>query len=239
MLTQYFVNARKVAQRKKELEKKMIEEMNKPEVVEEVYSCEEEVSEFDSLLRRNWFLNDYDIIDMMWEANEDVYEEIMNRIDTYPEHVQSVLRYAFRPPVLAKIKAKELTDEDMYKQYKAKQAEYDKIYTAAWEQYKKDMGMTRPVGELDDEYTDLYDALQLTKKKLEQEMKKPSKTYVPPHLRGTATLITPEIETLRIKIKNLENEIHNVKKEIEEAENNWENDRKDKFQSIFYKMLTV
>ena len=76
----YFDNARDVARRKAEWRQKRMEELMNPEVDEEaILAEEEEFQMFDSLLRRNWFVNDYDIIDLTWDASEEVFQRIMDK----------------------------------------------------------------------------------------------------------------------------------------------------------------
>lgn len=233
-IQEYFVNARKVAKRREEWVQKKIEEMENPPVIEEVYSCEEEFSEFDSLLCRNWFLTNEDIIDLVWEASEDAFMKIMDNLHRYPKNVQEVLLYSFNPPTFSNktLKLKNLTDEDMFQMYKAEQQRLEKLLDEEWNKHKKETGVTRPLGDVDEKYTDLYDELQRAKKKLEDV----SKVYVSPSLKKQGNT---ESDKAKENIKRIENEIVQVKKEIEQEEKKWEDDRKFNFQTKFYQMLPL
>lgn len=235
--------------RREAWEKKTFEEiMNPKPVVEEVYNCEQEFSEFDTLLRRNWFEDDDDIVQLVWDATEEAFQMIMDHVDTYPERVQRVLTCRFRPRVikvwkkLKLLKLKELTDTDMYKIEDYNQTEFDNKFEAEWQTYRKENGLSRPESEVDERYTDLYARLQKAKKNLEDEVKKPSsKRYVPPSMRDkTSVIVTPEVEKLQKSIQTLENEIAQVKKEIVNEEYIWENDKRTQYKhTIFNKMFVV
>jgi hypothetical protein len=235
--------------RREAWEKKAFEEMMNPKpVVEEVYNCEQEFSEFDTLLRRNWFDDDDDIVQLVWDATEEAFAMIMENVDTYPERVQRVLRYRFRPRVLKiwkqqkRFKVKELSDTDMYKIEDDNQTEFDNKLEAEWQAYRKENGLSRPESEADERYTELYGRLQKAKKTLEDEVKKPtSKTYVPPSMRNkTPAEKTPEVEKLQKVVQTLENEIAQVKKEIVNEEYIWENDKRTQYKyTILNKMFAV
>jgi len=222
------------AQRRAEIEKKRqerIEQMKK--------DFEEEFYQIDTLLRDQDFTNEELLIEYIWDQYDDVFNKIMENIKTYPDNVQEILTNAFNRPTFAtgKIKLVELSDEDMERLEKEKQKEIETKIEAEWQQYKKDQGMTRPEGKADEKYTELYETLQKTKKDLEEEEKKPNpnKKYVPIHLRGkTPEQLTPEVEKLKKKIQDTENEIVKVKKEIEKEEYNWENDKRKEATTYLY-----
>lgn len=233
----FFEHTREVAKRKAEWERKMLEELKNPKVIQQVIVVnEEEFQEFDSLLRRNWFVDDADIIDCVWDASEEVFERIMKNVYSYPERVRNVLLYTFNPPKMAtklSLKIRELSDQDMYRAHKQQEQITAKKVDEAWIQYKKDYGLTRPEGDVDAMYTDIYDQLQRKKKELEALQKKPTKTYVPPSMRGKQPA-SPEVTLLEKVIGNLENEIVEVKKQIELEEQIWENAKKS---SVYAQLL--
>jgi len=235
--------------RREAWEKKTFEEMMNPmPVIEEVYNCEQEFSEFDALLRRNWFEDDDDIVELVWDATEEAFEMIMDHVDTYPERVQRVLTCRFRPRVIKVwkkpklLKMKELTDKDMDKIEDTNQNEFENKFEAEWQTYRKENGLSRPESATDERYTELYTRLQKAKKDLEDEARKPtSKRYVPPSMRNsTPAEKTPEVEKLQKVIQTLENEIVQVKKEIVNEEYIWENDKRTQYKyTILNKMFAV
>lgn len=235
-LQQFFDHAREVAKRKKEWEEKMKQEMENPKLIQEVVnSYEEEFLEIDFLLRRDWFNEDSDILDLVWEASEEAFEKIMKNVNSYSDRVRNVLVYTFNPPKLStkmKMKCRDLSDLEMYRKQKEYQEALSKKVDEAWIQYKKDFGLSRPDGDVDAKYTELYDRLQEKKKELETKKNKPSKTYVPPSMRGKATI--PDNDPLEKEIQRLENEIVTVKKQIELEEQIWENGKKS---SVYEQLL--
>lgn len=192
---------------------------------------EEEFSEADSVLRTGYFDSEEYLIEYVWELEQDVFEKIMENKETYPEYVREFLINTFDPPKLAtgKIRLVELTDDDMDRMEFEKEQEFDKQFELEWQKYKKEKGISRPETETDDKYTELYEDLQTVKNELDTELKKPSvgRKYVTPAMRGKVTEVeSPEILKLKEKIKNIENEIIKVKKEIKQEEDNWENEKR-------------
>lgn len=224
------------------------EMMNPKPIVEEVYNCEQEFSEFDALLRRNWFYDDQCIIDLVWDATEEAFEKILENVDTYPERVQMVLTNRFRPRIRKiwkqqkGIKLKELTETDMTKIEDKNQTDFENRFEAEWQSYRTENGLSRPESDVDERYTELYTRLQLAKKELEDAAKKPtSKKYVPPSVRDRAPAnLSPEVEKLQKKMQSLENEIVQVKKEIVNEEYIWENDKRTQYKyTILNQMFSV
>lgn len=229
-LKQYFVNNRERNVRREKRAIERIEEMKRrcQEAEDQAKrACEREFSDIDVLLRRDWFVEDYDIIDLVWDVYDDVFDKIMNNTGAYSDRVRDVLVYTFNPPRLSKTrKAREITDGELEEHYITKQKELDTKVDQAWKIYKTTRGLSRPDGDVDNRYTELYEKLQEKKKELEAEQKKGSKKYVPPSARGKVTPVTPEVETLQKQISLFENEIAQAKKDIELEEQIWENVKK-------------
>jgi hypothetical protein len=204
---------------------------------------EEEFLEADSNFRMEYLVDADHIINYSWELREEVFKRIMDNIETYPEFVRQVLTQAFNPTPLSngKIKLVELTDEHMEQIEIQKEKEFDDKFEEEWQKYKQEIGLTRPESSVDEKYTELYEKLQDMKKKLEDEQKKPSeKKYVPIHLRGKEPTIPAEVEKIQKTISEIENEIVKVKKEIQQEEHNWENERRRENKTkIINKMFEV
>jgi hypothetical protein len=239
-IKQFLKHSREVAKKMDLWEKELIERMNNPVPIEEIYSCEEEFKDFDYLLRRNWFVNEDDILDLVWDASEEVFAKIMENVYTYPEPVRSVLIVHFANPKVSKdttIKIKDLSDYDMYKSFQKRNEDIQFKLEVAWRKYKKDNGMTRPHGEFDDKYEELEEKLQDVKKLIEAEKNKPSKTYVLPSKRNKVKPVNDDLEK---KVRSIENEIELVKKQIEQEEKNWEHGKKSEFSfQLWNKMFDV
>lgn len=194
---------------------------------------DEEFLHFDALLRRDWFVNDYDIIDLVWQASEEVFERIKKNIHTYSDRIQEVLMYTFDPPKFSTKQCRDLSDDEMAKMANDMEQQTAKKVDEAWKIYKEKHGLSRPDGDLDERYTDLYDQLQEKKKELETFKKNAPKKYVPPSMRGKEET-DPALEALEKKIFKLKNEIVEVKKDIELEEQIWENGRKA---SVYQQLL--
>jgi len=158
----------------------------------------------------------------------------MDNVHKYPVNVQETLLYSFNPPTFSNksLKLKNLTDEDMFQIYKVEQQRLEKLFNEEWNKHKKETGVTRPIGDVDERYTDLYDELQTAKRKLDEV----SKVYVSPRLKKQGNT---EADKVQENIKRIENEIVQVKKEIEQEEKKWEDERKFNFQAKFYQMLPL
>lgn len=248
-IKQYFINQREVDKRKQEARKRKLAEKiasKTPVIVEDVYAFEEEFSEIDFLLRRNWFGEDSDIIDLLWDISEESFGRIMENLNTYPQRVRYTLISGFKPKYytdcnLTKLPIKELTDGDLQTFEKNKYKELDQSIEIEWQKYKKERGLSRPEGDKDDKYTELYEEVNNTKKLLEDEVKKPTSIkYVPVHMRGKVPTVSPEVEKLQNKIKEIENEITKIKKEIKQEEEFWENDKRaESMSEIINKVFQV
>lgn len=232
-IQQYFENGRVFAARQKELRQKLLMKQTHLSTVEEVDTCEDEFLEFDTLLRRDWFVDDDDIIELVWDASEEAFVMIMNNLHTYSARVRSVLTNTFNMPKISqrvKMNVTCLTDDQLDHIETTKLKELSTKIEAAWQAYKKAHGLTRPENEVDDTYTELYEMLQ-EKKKTKELQNKSKKKYVAPSMRGKVEPVEP----IDIEIQKLENEITNVQQKIKDEDQLWENGKK----SELYKYLLL
>jgi hypothetical protein len=230
LIKQHFTSNREREVRRQEREIQKIETMKRRRQEAEQQAkkaCEQEFSEIDSLLRRDWFVEDDDIIDLVWDVYDDVFDRIMSSVDSYSERVRNVLLYTFNPPRLSKTqKARYISEDELEAHFITQKKALDAMVDEAWKIYKTTRGLSRPDGDVDNRYTELYDTLQTKKKAFEDEQKKGTKKYVPPSARGKVTPITPELEAIQKQISMLENEIAQAQKDIELEEQIWENVKK-------------
>lgn len=243
VIKQFFAHEREVELRKAEWKKQKLEKLKQQKPVPQVYNCDKEFSEFDFLLRRNWFYESQDIIDLVWDASEEAFQKIMENVYTYPDRVTHVLVNEFQPiryklSAHSRVKLTSMTDKDIQTLEQAKTTALKEKFESEWQLYKKEHGLSRPEGDVDDRYTELYEKLQRTKKDLETEIKSPkSKRYVPPSRRDTIP-VSPEVERLQMAVARLENEIVDAKKDIVREEYIWEYGRKTEFShQIMYKVF--
>lgn len=244
----FFNHAREVEQRRKELENKFDIEIEEFETIPDVITnCEKEVSECDFLLRRDWFVDDEDVIELINSLSDPAFFKIVERLDSYSSRIQSVLYYLQPKPYMDKFKLKirEITDDDLYNMYVENEKNTKEKLDLLWNKFKIEQGLSRPESELDDKHTELYEKLNETKKKLEDESKKsaPVQSYVPPSMRNKVQpkpIITMEMEKLQNQVAKIENEINKLKIQIQEEEHKWENDRKEyHFTELWHKMCEM
>lgn len=252
-IKQYFNRAREVEQQYKVWEANMIAKLEvkkEEEILKENKFCEEEFSKCDSLLQRDWSIDEIDINDLIQELQDDAFYKIVDNAHMYSKRIQDILYRYQEKPYLNKlsIKVKELDDDGFDDLKEQQEVEQQKQFDNAWEEFKTEQGLTRPEGEHDNEYNELYDKLNKLKTKLEEVKSKPipspkTNSYVPPHLRGKvqeAPKPNPEIEKIEKEIQEVENEIKKIKNKIEEEEKVWQNDRKKyHFNEIWNKMYKV
>lgn len=235
----FFEHQREVTARREAYYKRLEEELN---ALEENYTdttaFEKEVEEFDFLLKRNWFLDREDIYELLWDADEDVFQEIKKRVTTYPETIREII-YSFEPLSIkgVKLKIRDLTDEQLELQEFKEQEKRRKELSDAWEAYKTDQKLEPPVGAADADLDEMFSELQQLKKNLEDAKKKSlTGRYVPPAMRDKVVADDPRVIEITKKIEKAENEILLQNKLIEQEHNEWFMRKRNEFEQ---KMLSV
>lgn len=200
--------------------------------VEEDTSFEDEVNEYDSILKRNWFLDRQHIADCLWDASEEVFGEIVNRKDTYPEEVQQVI-YQIVTPVLRKNKwsIRVVSHEESNLREFKERKEKKKQHEDAWEMYKSTQNPQPPLGPLDEEMDVIHLRLESTKKELEIAKKKAiTGKYITPSMREKIVESNPRVIHLRGVIQSIENEIERQNYLIGQSHNEWFVNRRNQFE---------
>lgn len=227
----FFAHQREVNARRDAYNARLEEEMKNPPVeVVDTSAFEKAVQEFDFLLKRNWFLDDEDIRDLLWDADDDVFQEIVNRMNTYPYNVRQVI-FGFLPLPLGnvKLKIRDIDDDEMKRREIQEYENTKKMLQDAWETHKKTL--QPPVGHLDSEMDDLFAKLQATKKELEDAKKKSlTGRYVPPGMRDKVVADDPQVLAVVKKIEKLENEINIQKQYIEQSHDAWFINKRNEFE---------
>jgi hypothetical protein len=232
-IKKFFAHQREVTARQNAYYARLEEEMNNPPVtVEDTAAFDKEVEHFDFLLKRNWFLDEESIADFLMDASEEVFQEIVNRLKTYPYDVQQAI-FAFLPLPIGnvKLKVRDLSDEYMaIREIQAYEA-VKKTLDDSWQKYKTENNIEPPVGYLDSEMDDMYGELQATKKELEDVKKKSlSGRYVPPGMRDKVVSDDPRVAEVLKNIEKLENEINTQKKYIEQERDVWYANKRTEFE---------
>jgi hypothetical protein len=232
-INKFFTNQREANARENAYYARLEEEMNNPPpIVVDTTRFDEEVEHFDFLLKRNWFLDEESLVDFLIDADKDVFQEIINRIKSYPYDVRQTI-YTFLPLPIGNVRLniREITDEDMaIREIKAYEAA-KKILNDSWENYKRENNLEPPVGYLDSEMDDMYGELQAAKKELDS-VKKKSLTgrYVSPGMRDKVVSDDPRVLAVTKKIEALENGISIQNKYIEQERDVWYTNKRNEFE---------
>lgn len=221
----FFEHGREVTVRRKAWELMMEKRMKAASAVGEPIrrTIDAEVARVDILLKRNWFLDYDDILDLLRDMDADVFEHVALNIGTYPTNIREAIS-AFLPLTTAQLtmKIREI-DDDAMELRELKDAErMRKMLTAAWETHRVETNLEPPVGYLDAELDDLCIGLQALKKDLEDAKKKSlSGRYVLPNMRDTLVSANPRVIELNKKIDTMENEISLQKQLIVQSQDEW------------------
>lgn len=240
VIKNFFEHQREVTARREAYYKRLEEEMPKPHVeVIDTSAFDKELAEFDFLLKRNWFLDIEDIYELLWEADEEMFQEIVNRADTYDRNVKNAI-YDLLPSNLGrhtKLKIHNITDEETELQELKEQERQKKERQDAWEAYKAEQKLEPPVGYLDSELDEMFCELQELKKNLEDAKKKSlTGRYVPPSMRDKVVSADPTVLDITKKIQKAENEIIIQNQFIEQEKNEWFMRKRNEFEQA---MLAV
>lgn len=176
------------------------------------------------LLLRDWFDDDYDILEMLDTMDDPTFDYIYARRHEYSTRV----RYCIDPNDYlrtTKMKILELSDDDM----KKKDEELDKMVEQKIDElWKKQPKTDRPADDLDDMFDRSWDSFQNSKKALEMYLKSKKQSYVPPNLRGKGPT-DPMVEELEANIKHRENEFKKLEELVDRADNDWQLRKRNEF----------
>jgi hypothetical protein len=221
----FFDREREVTARMKAYFRRMEKQMNAPkEEVIDTHAFDKEVEYFDVLLKRNWFLDSEGIEELLMDADEEVFQVIVDRAHTYPENVRAII-YSFLPistSKYSKLKIRDITDEQMdLQEFKEKERKRKEL-SDGWEAYKVNQKLEPPVGYLDAELDDMFSELQELKKNLEDAKKKSlTGRYVPPAMREKVAAEDSHVIEITKQIQKAENEILLQNQRIEQEHHEW------------------
>jgi len=156
----------------------------------------------DILLMRNWFVDDYDILDLLDWLDQDVYDYIYQNRSKYSSKVWYYIEPSdFKIPT--KFKFKELTDFDLFKEEKERNEQKEKL----WQKYVIEKNIKRPHNQKDFNH-------ELKQKEIilkQTELEKLKSDYCNQRNREKKE---KEIEKLEDKIIILKNELKFILSEI-------------------------
>jgi hypothetical protein len=190
------------------------------------------------------FLDYNDLIEYIYEIEEDVYQRILkNHIYEFPSHIQEILLEGMVVPkeVLHKtgFKIRYLTDKDMLDKEAEKSKEFFRKLETALKEYKIP---DRPLGDNDEKLDELSVRLQTalkTKDFFAKQAKLKSMTgaYVPPAMR--VEVLDPKTESAAQLVRTIQNEIAAMEIQILKENNEWTRRKRQEFIEEFSKMYQV
>ena len=189
-----------------------------------------------SLLNRNWFVDEDSIVELLNQATISEYDTIRSNALSFPDNVRYIIapeEYNCFPK--CKLKCSEMSDSDMqqftHKQEIQAQAEFE----ADWKQYSKDIG-ERSFDTIDSEMDDAWDRLQAEKAKLTAHLKKNNLRYIPPSMR-LKNNVDPIQSAIETAIRSHENEFNALKILVEAADSIWIQDKKNDYRKTWMPKL--
>jgi hypothetical protein len=190
------------------------------------------------------FLDYDDLIQYIYEVEEDVYQRILkNHLYEFPPHIQEILLEGMVVPkeVIHKIgfKIRHLTDKDMQDKESEKSKEFFRSLEKALKEYKIP---DRPLGDNDEKLDELTVRLNTARKTKEffakqAKLKTMTGSYVPPAMR--VEVLDPKTESAAQLVRTIENEITLLEIEILKENNEWARKKREEFIEEFSKMHQV
>ena len=190
---------------------------------------------YDKLLMRDWFTDDRELEDLLDDLTEEVYQQIYNCRDKYPDRV----RYYINPTEYARnekvtFKLDELTEKDMARIVEEQKLNNEKHFEAEWEKHKATL--ERPEDSVDHDADEAWRMLDILKQALESHLKTRGIKYVPPSMRGKGTVVDPKQKQLEEKIAELENEFKKRMEAVEQEDTLWFEIKKNEFRQKMYQL---
>jgi len=221
-------------QRQHDKAKKLLEMKNKQEQERQLKQIEfEKHVEMVKRTLNQPYLIEEEVVDYLWELDEDVYNKVVEQRNQYPPFVNEILDKYFIAPTLPRLSTqvvKDITDYDMFKKEQKQDEEYRTNLEKAWSEYKSNNDLARPKDcVVDIRLASLMSSLDINKSQYEEHKKSNVKRYIPPGARGSIK----NNDNVSIKMENdiqkIENEINKNKQVIKLLDDEYEQEQKTKF----------
>lgn len=184
-----------------------------------------------------WIINDTKIRLYLDNMYEDEYQYVSLNRHKYDVSVQNIIA-EYDPPVKlaknVKLKIKHLTDFDMFMMKRQKEELYKEKMLAAWEKYKTDHDLQRPLSQIDEKCDEVYMKLQSEREKLEEVVAKKANRYTTPAKRNSALLTNKEYIAQKQKVDSVEADFNNLVDKIKIEDVNWEYTKRNEFEEKVY-----
>ena len=183
-------------------------------------TCDHTFEDVDFLLRRNWFFDSQSIIDLLHELPEDIFLQVWDQSQSYPEPVRTLLTdHAKVPPTRYKIRDQSITEiETEYEERTMRRFYLLNEHKAAFQ------SPPRPRQSIDDTFDSIQ--MRLNKKRATVEELKNlyvrTRRYVPPSQRKNLTYQDdPVIRDSIAELAILENEFATIADIVTSNDKTW------------------
>lgn len=189
-----------------------------------------------SLLNRNWFVDENSIVDLLNQATIAEYDTIRSDALSFPDNVRYIIapeEYNCFPS--CKLKCSDMSDSEMNGLTRKQEIRTEAEFEADWKQYSKDIG-ERSFETIDGDMDDAWDRLQAQKNKLSDHLKKHNLRYIPPSMRANNP-VDPIQAAIETAIRTHENEYNAIKLLVESADSIWIDNKKNDYRKTWMPKL--
>lgn len=189
-----------------------------------------------SLLNRNWFIDENSIVDLLNQATISEYDAIRADVLSFPDNVRYIIapeEYNCFPS--CKLKCSDMSDSEMTGLTRKQEIRTEAEFEADWKQYSKDIG-ERSFEAIDGDMDDAWDRLQAQKNKLSDHLKKHNLRYIPPSMRANNP-VDPIQAAIETAIRTHENEYNAIKLLVDSADSIWIDNKKNDYRKTWMPKL--
>lgn len=188
----------------------------------------------------NWYLDPVEIYSFLDELSDNQWKHVCDNRESYPNFIRLAID-KYDPPPIVKMNTtnyviRDLSDYDMFKMNREKEELYKKKMMAAWQKYKEEHELRRPILELDSKCDQVYTKLQEERLLLEAIVSKRSSKYTTPAKRNAALPKDKEYAAQKAIVDACENEFKSLVKKVELEDVNWEYRQRIDFQEKVFSL---
>ncbi len=179
--------------------------------------CEHTFEDVDFLLKRDWFLDTQDILQLFWELPEDIYLTVIENRRAYAPRIRDLLEFE---PLPRPIVIRNVTETEV-----RAQEEHTRMEREVWMRAhrKAYIPPPRPREEMDDD-VDAIRAFLATKREVLEDVTRfanKSRKYVPPSQRTAVETTDPLVRDAIADVTKLENELAKKTTILESINKTW------------------
>lgn len=186
----------------------------------------------ENVLTNNIFYDSEELQSFLNHLTTEGLQHAINTRANYAENIRAELEVYddVRPKKkVCRMSVHDISDEQMYKLNLQMEKNHRDAMEVKWELYKKANDLpSRPIGDVDEEYDELFEQLCIEKKRLSDYLGSKPKTYVAPSARQSVVM---DLTWGKMKdtIEKIEYKISDIKKKIEVQDQLWDFGLKHEF----------